>query len=222
MVWPSPMVMTLSAGANGNSSRKRQTPEKHKGSVRRDHLASNSVSERGGGRRSRSYATSISPLQRGQLNDVSDRSEVAPQAGSMQRWKTGSLIPSGGSEVRGNQRHRARTRNGKPQVIARMGVTPSRDDASIRAERTGLAVSRSRTYPLAHPPSPFPTSVILHGEPPVRQPQKEQDPDRRHRDALPPVVVRVPLLQVGLRGLGGGHQADVDVLLYHPEQVVVV
>src|SRR4051812_19215285 len=94
IVWPSPMVMTFSGGAKGSNSRKRQPREKHGGSVGRDHLAWKSVSERGGGRGSRSYATSISPPQRGQLNDVSARSAVPPQAGSMQHWNTGSLIPS--------------------------------------------------------------------------------------------------------------------------------
>ena len=38
-VWPSPMVRILSSGANGNSSRNRQTPEKSSGSVRFGPLA---------------------------------------------------------------------------------------------------------------------------------------------------------------------------------------
>src|SRR5579872_2028061 len=39
-VWPSPMVMMRSSGANGNSSRNRHTPEKSSGSERLDHLLS--------------------------------------------------------------------------------------------------------------------------------------------------------------------------------------
>ena len=48
-VCPSPMVTTISRGANGSSSRNRQTPEKLSGSSRSDHLASNSLSRRGTG-----------------------------------------------------------------------------------------------------------------------------------------------------------------------------
>src|ERR1700722_15235768 len=92
MVCPSPMVSTLSGGAKGSSSRKRHTPLKASGSFRCDHFASNSLSERGGGSRSRSYTTSMSPPQRGQLKLVSSTETVAAQAGSIQRWKTRSLI----------------------------------------------------------------------------------------------------------------------------------
>src|SRR6516165_10960102 len=48
IVCPSPIVMILSAGANGNSSRKRQTPLKKRGLDRLAHLASNQASVLGG------------------------------------------------------------------------------------------------------------------------------------------------------------------------------
>ena len=53
-VCPSPMVTTISGGANGSSSRNRQTPEKLSGSSRSAHFASKSRSERGTGSRSHS------------------------------------------------------------------------------------------------------------------------------------------------------------------------
>ena len=53
-VCPSPMVMILSSGANGNSRRNRQTPEKFSGFVRSDHAASKSRSDVGTGSRSQS------------------------------------------------------------------------------------------------------------------------------------------------------------------------
>ena len=53
-VCPSPIVTIISRGAKGSSSRNRQTPEKFSGSSRSDHLASNSLSRRGTGRRSQS------------------------------------------------------------------------------------------------------------------------------------------------------------------------
>src|SRR5262249_6356574 len=43
------------------------------------------------------------------------------------------------------ERRWERTRNGKPRVIARRG-----NDTFVRAERTGLAVSRSLPPPLTH------------------------------------------------------------------------
>src|SRR6185312_15765500 len=46
-VWPSPMVMILSAGANGNRSRNRHTPEKSSGSVRLAHFASKCLNDLG-------------------------------------------------------------------------------------------------------------------------------------------------------------------------------
>ena len=53
-VCPSPMVITRPSGANGNSSRKRQTPEKFKGCVRPAHFDSKCFRDLGTGRRPQS------------------------------------------------------------------------------------------------------------------------------------------------------------------------
>src|SRR5262245_34584342 len=85
IVWPSPIVMIRSGGANGRRSWKRHTPLKQSGSVRWDHFASICFSDFGGAKRSQSYATSSKPPHFGQRNEVSSTAAVAPQWGWIQR-----------------------------------------------------------------------------------------------------------------------------------------